>query len=237
MWAAPGVWRAWKWNRFADKMTVARPAGPPRAGDPRVAACLHLCVVAMTDVPEKSLRQIVRDCGQYAEDAFLFVRDGLNFAVQRVHGEETHAHRAIAHFLAAHDLDWHDLIVKYHSGDLDESVMEVIEAAGGVDKLNRHVGGRELCWGLRDYALERWGMLARVVLDSWGVRATSDFGEIVFEFIEHDLMQQQDGDTKADFEDVYNFAEAFDDAFRSALGTAGDTKPRPTTDDDDAPEG
>ena len=98
------------------------------------------------------------------------MRDGLNFAVERIHGKETRAHRALAAYLADHDLDWNDLIAQYHTGELDDVVMQAIEAAGGCDNLNRHVSGRELCWGLRDFALERWGLLARVVLNSWRVR-------------------------------------------------------------------
>ena len=163
-----------------------------------------------------NLDDLVREVGRYPEEAFLFVRDGLNFAVERIHGPETQAHQVLARYISEKEIDWDELIARYHSGDLSEVLVQAIDAAGGCDKLNRHVGGRELCWGLRDYALDRWGMMARTVLESWKVRSTGDFGRIVFAFIDQDLMQKQDSDRQEDFEDVYAFDEAFDRAFRLA---------------------
>ena len=57
-------------------------------------------------------------------------------------------------------------------------------------------------------------MLARTVLESWNVRGTSDFGRIVFGFIEFNMMQSQVDDKIEDFQEVYSFDEAFDDPFR-----------------------
>ncbi|HNQ24003.1 MAG TPA: hypothetical protein PKK06_13010 [Phycisphaerae bacterium] len=156
----------------------------------------------------------------YPEEAFEFVREGLNYAVQKIHGRESRAHQALAKYLAERKQDWMELIAQYHAGRLDDAVVEAIEAAGGIEKLNRHVSGRQLCWGLRDLALERWGLMARPVLESWRIKRTADFGRIVFSFIEHDLMQKQPGDTLEDFEEVYDFKDAFDETFRRALGSA-----------------
>ena len=75
---------------------------------------------------------------------------------------------------------------------------------------NQHVTGPELLEGVRRYAIEQYGCLAAPVLESWGVRQTVDVGELVFNLIEHDLMGRQESDSKADFEDVYEFSEAFD---------------------------
>ena len=161
----------------------------------------------------KSLQELVAHVGRYPEQAFLFVREGLSYTAERVHGQETEAHRRLHQFLTLHELDWNDIIARYHAGQLPEGVVRAIDAAGGCEKLNRHIGGRELCWGLRDYALKRWGMLARVVLESWNVRCTSDFGRIVFGFIDFDMMQKQLEDKAEDFEDVYTFEEAFDERF------------------------
>src|SRR5678815_2796411 len=44
----------------------------------------------------------------------------------------------------------------------------------------RHLSGRELAEACRDLALERYGVMARLVLDHWGVRSTSDIGDVVF---------------------------------------------------------
>ncbi|MFQ5413281.1 MAG: Minf_1886 family protein [Phycisphaerae bacterium] len=161
----------------------------------------------------QALQRMVRHVGRYPEAAFLFVRDGLNYAVEAIHGPETQAYRMLARYLYEHDLEWNDLITKHDTRQLPRPIIDAVEAAGGSDKLNRHVTGRELCWGLRDYALERWGLLAREVLKSWHITCTEDFGRIVFAFIEHNLMQRQEGDTLEDFEDVYSFDDAFDKAF------------------------
>jgi uncharacterized repeat protein (TIGR04138 family) len=74
----------------------------------------------------------------------------------------------------------------------------------------RHVGGRELCHGCRDYALEQYGLLARSVLEHWGVRGTEDFGRIVYHLVEVGLLVTQPDDRVEDFHQVYTFDEAFD---------------------------
>lgn len=174
----------------------------------------------MVDVNAKTLQDLIQHVGRYPEEAFLFIREGLSYAADRIHGPETEAHRALQHYLAKHDLDWDDLIARYHTGELPEPVVQAIEAAGGCDKLNRHISGRELCWAIRDYALKRWGILARTVLESWNIRSTADFGRIVFGFIDLDMMRKQDGDSIDDFNDAYSFDEAFDEPFRSDLRDA-----------------
>jgi uncharacterized repeat protein (TIGR04138 family) len=73
----------------------------------------------------------------------------------------------------------------------------------------RHVSGQQLCLGLRALALEFWGPLAPVVLNAWNIRTTRDFGEMVFLLVELGLMGKQDSDRIEDFDDVYDFREAF----------------------------
>lgn len=75
---------------------------------------------------------------------------------------------------------------------------------------SQHVSGQQLCEGLRDLALERWGALAKVVLGSWNIRRTRDFGEMVYFLIGLGLMGRQESDRIEDFDDVYDFDEAFD---------------------------
>ncbi len=171
----------------------------------------------MVDQPSPTLQDLVKHLGRFPEEAFLFAREGLGFAADQIHGPETEAHRALQQHLMRNELDWNDLIADYNTGELPDAVMAAIDAAGGCDKLNRHVSGRELCWGLRDYALKRWGILARVVLESWNIKGTDDFGRIVFGFIDFDMMRRQDGDSLDDFKEVYDFIEAFDEPFRGEL--------------------
>jgi uncharacterized repeat protein (TIGR04138 family) len=81
----------------------------------------------------------------------------------------------------------------------------------------RHVSGGQLCEALRDLASRRWGFLARSVLNRWRLRATRDFGEIVFLLVDHGYMQKQPEDAIEDFDDVFNFAEAFDGEYEIML--------------------
>jgi uncharacterized repeat protein (TIGR04138 family) len=82
------------------------------------------------------------------------------------------------------------------------------------EKKNYHVTGRDLSEGLREFALLRWGMLARTVLRRWGITKTDDFGRIVFALVENGHMSKTERDTLDDFKNVYDFATAFDEAYR-----------------------
>lgn len=74
----------------------------------------------------------------------------------------------------------------------------------------RHITGRELAEACRDLALRRYGVLARMVLDFWGVRSTSDFGDVVFALVDLGLLLSQPSDSRDDFADVFDFEDAFD---------------------------
>ena len=178
----------------------------------------------MVDQPSKSLHDLVRQVGRYPEQAYHFVREGLSYAADQIHGPETEAHRHLHHFLVKRGLDWNDLVAMYHSGELPDPVVAAIDAAGGCERLNRHVSGRELCWALRDYALRRWGIMARVVLESWNVRQTRDLGNIVFGFIDFDMMRKQSEDRIEDFQDVFTFDDAFDDVTLEQLHEEDDNE-------------
>jgi len=73
-----------------------------------------------------------------------------------------------------------------------------------------HVSGKELLEGIRDLARDRFGLMARTVLNQWGVHATADVGEIVFNLVDAQVMSKQDSDTREDFANVYDFEEVFD---------------------------
>lgn len=74
---------------------------------------------------------------------------------------------------------------------------------------SRHVSGTQLCMGLRDHAIDRYGLLAKSVLNKWGIYETRDFGSIIFALVDAGLMRTTDEDSIEDFEDVYDFAEEF----------------------------
>ncbi len=77
----------------------------------------------------------------------------------------------------------------------------------------RHLTGQELCESIRQYALEQYGYMARSVLESWGVRKTGDFGEIVFNLIKVGEMRKTKDDRLEDFEDVFDFENGLCNSF------------------------
>ncbi len=116
--------------------------------------------------------------GPYPIEAFAFVREGFDYAVERVHCQE-------------------------ESPPPDE----------------RHITGQQLCLGLRESAIEKYGLLAPAVLEHWNIRRTYDFGRIVFALIEEGLMTKTPSDSIEDFQAVYDFDEAFsDEALLAHLG-------------------
>ena len=77
----------------------------------------------------------------------------------------------------------------------------------------RHVSGQMLSEGLRRMAIEKYGRMAKLVLNSWGLKTTRDFGQIVYSLIGHEWMSAQESDSIDDFADVYDFQTAFKDQF------------------------
>ena len=76
-----------------------------------------------------------------------------------------------------------------------------------------HVTGQTLCTGLKELAIKKWGRLAMLVLNTWGIKTTNDLGEIVYLMIENKWMSSQPTDTIADFSEVYDFKSVFKDGF------------------------
>jgi uncharacterized repeat protein (TIGR04138 family) len=82
---------------------------------------------------------------------------------------------------------------------------------------SRHVGVPELLAAIRNLALEQFGPLARCVLESWRVYETDDFGEIVFNLIANDLLNQSESDRKEDFMGGFDFREVFEESYRPCV--------------------
>ena len=83
-------------------------------------------------------------------------------------------------------------------------------------KTPRHVSGRQLCHGLRELAVRQWGFLAQTVLRRWNITSTLDFGHIVFCLARQRIMSIAPWDNIDDFRNVYDFAAAFESAYRIA---------------------
>jgi uncharacterized repeat protein (TIGR04138 family) len=93
---------------------------------------------------------------------------------------------------------------------LDFTLKQAAESNAGQ---TRHVTGRELLGGFRDLALQEFGPMAHTLLAEWGIHTTRHVGEMVFHLIEEQMFGKQDSDTIEDFEDLYDFAEAFQAPF------------------------
>lgn len=77
----------------------------------------------------------------------------------------------------------------------------------------RHISGPELAHACRELALQRFGVMARLVLEQWGVCSTGDIGDIVFTLVDMGLLVSQPQDSRDDFIGVFDFEEAFERAY------------------------
>ena len=78
----------------------------------------------------------------------------------------------------------------------------------------RHLSGRELADGLKEFALDEYGPMAFFTLGQWNIHRTADFGELVYNLIRMGRFRQNKGDKKSDFNDLYDFDEVFNGPFR-----------------------
>jgi uncharacterized repeat protein (TIGR04138 family) len=118
---------------------------------------------------DEAVEQILARDSRYARDAYVFVREALDFTQRQV----------------------------------------VREARTAI----RHVSGQELLDGIRQFALSQFGPMVITVFEEWGVHNCQDFGEIVFNMVECSLLAKTDKDSREDFQNGYNFTEAFSKPF------------------------
>ncbi len=88
---------------------------------------------------------------------------------------------------------------------LASAMEEIVEETG----FPRHLSGKELAEAIRDYAKYTYGPMTLTMLHEWGVTKTADFGDIVYNLIDAKHLSKEPTDTKADFENVYDFEEVF----------------------------
>ncbi len=88
-------------------------------------------------------------------------------------------------------------------------VLASLEYAQARRSERRHISGADLAHAVRDLAIERFGVLAREVLEYWGIRRTEDIGDVVFALVDLELLAAQPNDTRDDFVGVYEFDVAF----------------------------
>jgi len=153
--------------------------------------------------------QLLREDPRYSLEAYHFVREALSYGQQVLgYGEEQ----------IAEDED--DLSNNPFLAALaEEARRHSPEDEGEEDepRVERHLSGQQLCEAIRQHALEQYGYMAKVVLNSWGVYSTGDFGEIVYNLIRVGWMKKSDSDRREDFDDCYDFSEAFEQQFEFTM--------------------
>jgi uncharacterized repeat protein (TIGR04138 family) len=98
------------------------------------------------------------------------------------------------------------------------------EAAGASSskkgRISAHVTGGKVCESFRKLALDHFGLMAATVLEHWGVRSTSDIGDIVYNMIAAGDLEKTPSDSRSDFDNVFDFeAELRPKAYPPADGS------------------
>jgi uncharacterized repeat protein (TIGR04138 family) len=136
--------------------------------------------------PSHPLAKLLQEDRRYRFEAYIFMFEALHYAQEVLQlGQETPTERIA-----------------------DEPDAEERRPA------DRHVTGQQLCEAVRRYALDQYGYMAKTVLNSWGLHATSDFGEIVYNLIRTGQMRKTSSDSRVDFDNVYDFDVALKKEFR-----------------------
>jgi len=137
--------------------------------------------------PADPLVRLLQTDRRYRPEAYFFVEEALQYAQQELNlGSQAYSEP---------------------SGAAEEEDEEA-------RKPQQHVTGQELCEAIRRYALRQYGYMAKTVLNSWGLASTSDFGEIVFNFIRVGRMRKTKDDRREDFDNVFDFQTAFQEQFK-----------------------
>jgi uncharacterized repeat protein (TIGR04138 family) len=98
---------------------------------------------------------------------------------------------------------------------LDYTQRKVHNDARAPQLENRHVTGQQLLEGIREFALQTLGPMTLFTFEEWGVRHSEDFGNIVFNLVEHGegMFGKTEEDSREDFKGGYDFSHAFRQPF------------------------
>jgi len=153
---------------------------------------------------------ITQNDRSFPPGAVEFLFEGLSYTADRVHGPTPSGWRDVATWLQENELELTDVPRLMRANKLPARIAKLIHELGGPRAFDRHVSGEQLCRGIRDLAIERWGMMAATVLRNWNIRRTRDIGRLVFSLIAAGRLQKQPSDSVEEFDAVFDFREAFD---------------------------
>lgn len=106
--------------------------------------------------------------------------------------------------------------LRYHP-DAYDFVLEALSFTQKKFRRLKHVTGKELLEGIKEFVMHRFGPMGFSVLKHWGVHSTQDFGHIVFNLVDKKLLTKTDDDRFDDFKDVYDFDHIFNQVYRQRL--------------------
>ncbi|MCE2422734.1 MAG: hypothetical protein J4G03_05435 [Gemmatimonadetes bacterium] len=92
-------------------------------------------------------------------------------------------------------------------------VLEAVRQRLGSMSDPRHLSGPEVADAARCLAVDRFGPMARPVLEHWGIHGTSDIGEIVFDLVDARRLIARPEDSRRDFEALFSFDKVFEDRY------------------------
>lgn len=98
-----------------------------------------------------------------------------------------------------------------------EFVMEALSFSQVKFKKSKHISGEELLTGIKALLLKKFGPMTMTVLKHWGVKATDDFGNIVFNLVENKVLAKDTQDHYDSFKNAYDFDEVFINGYRKQL--------------------
>jgi uncharacterized repeat protein (TIGR04138 family) len=96
-----------------------------------------------------------------------------------------------------------------YSRDAYVFVLEALQYTRNQTNAPGHVTGQQLLMGIKDLALQRYGSMAKMVFEHWGITATIDFGNIVINMVNENLLSKTPEDKLEDFDNVYDFDDVF----------------------------
>lgn len=77
----------------------------------------------------------------------------------------------------------------------------------------RHLTGQDFCLTAKDLAQDLYGRMALTVLRRWGLRSTSDLGNVVYNLIASGDLETHESDARSDFDDVFDFEDELGEAY------------------------
>ncbi len=112
------------------------------------------------------------------------------------------------------DICEHDM--RYQQGAY-AFVMESLSYTQKKYKASKHVSGEEILEGIKELLMKKFGPMTMPVLKNWGIKSTVDFGNIIFNLVDNEILSKTKEDDIQTFHDGYDFDDVFLKGYRKQL--------------------